>query len=39
MSWKPGSKMFAGYGMVDRKDLLEALQRAEKYEAFWHNQP
>jgi hypothetical protein len=41
MGWKPGSKMFARYGIVDRNDMLEALQRAEKHERvlaeFWQN--
>ena len=27
MGWKPGSKMFARYGIVDRADMAEALKR------------
>jgi integrase len=32
MGWKPGSKMFARYGIVDRNDMREALERTEKHE-------
>ena len=37
-----GIKDVRRYGIVDRKDMLEALQRTEKHEAvlaeFWQNQ-
>ena len=33
MVWKPESKMFHRYGIVDRADMAEALKRSEKYEA------
>jgi len=32
MGWKPGSKMFARYGIVDRADMAEALKRSEQWE-------
>jgi integrase len=32
MGWKPGSKMFARYGIVDRADMVEALKRSEQFE-------
>jgi integrase len=32
MGWKPGSKMFARYGIVDRADMAEALRRSEQWE-------
>ena len=32
MGWKPGSKMFARYGIVDRADMAEALKRTEQWE-------
>jgi len=32
LGWKPGSKMYARYGIVDRSDMTEALQRSEQWE-------
>src|ERR1019366_2774040 len=32
LGWKPGSKMFARYGIVDRADMAEALKRQTKWE-------
>lgn len=32
MGWKPGSKMFARYGIMDRSDMAEALKRSEQWE-------
>ena len=32
MGWKPGSKMFARYGIVDRADMAEALKRTDQWE-------
>jgi len=32
MGWKPGSKMFARYGIVDRADMAEAMKRSEQWE-------
>src|SRR5262249_29299358 len=33
LGWKPGSKMFARYGIVDTADTLIAQQAQEKWEA------
>ncbi len=32
MGWKPGSKMYARYGIVDRTDMATALQRSQEWE-------
>jgi hypothetical protein len=32
MGWKPGSQMFARYGIVDRSDMQQALERTERWE-------
>lgn len=39
MGWKPGSKMFARYGIVDRSDMAEALKRSEKWEQEQQRKP
>jgi hypothetical protein len=30
--WKPGSKMFARYGIVNRSDMEDAMKRSEEWE-------
>ena len=32
MGWKPASKMFARYAIVDRADIAEAMKRSEQWE-------
>jgi hypothetical protein len=32
LGWKPGSKMYARYGIVDRTDMNDALLRSEQWE-------
>jgi hypothetical protein len=32
LGWKPGSKMYSRYGIVDRGDMAEALQRSAEWE-------
>ena len=39
MGWKPGSKMFARYGIVDRADMAEALKRSEQWERDQRKEP
>jgi len=38
MGWKPGSKMFPRYGIVNRADMQEALRRSEQWEQDQANQ-
>jgi integrase len=39
MGWKPGSKMFARSGIVDRADMAEALTRSEQWEREQQRKP
>lgn len=36
--WKPGSKMFARYGIVNRSDMEDAMTRSEQWEEQWEKQ-